>query len=48
MGAHVFRNPPESRELTGSDQWLITLTDAKGETVAYHEIPMDQLPADQS
>jgi hypothetical protein len=28
------------------DQLLITLTDTKGETVAYLEVPMDQLPAD--
>jgi hypothetical protein len=29
------------------DQLLITLTDAKGETVAFFELPMDQLPADE-
>jgi hypothetical protein len=29
-----------------TDQLLITLTDAKGEEIAYLEVPMDQLPAD--
>jgi hypothetical protein len=28
------------------DQLLITHSDAKGETVDYFEVPMDQLPAD--
>jgi hypothetical protein len=29
-----------------TDQFLITLTDAKGEEVCYLEVPMDHLPAD--
>ena len=29
------------------DQLLITLTDATGETVAYLEVPMEQLPVDE-
>jgi hypothetical protein len=29
------------------DQLLITLTDAAGETVAYLELPMNQLPPDE-
>ena len=29
------------------DQLLITLTDVKGETISYFEVPMDRLPANE-
>jgi hypothetical protein len=50
----VRANHPAFTDETGArrtnpiriDQLLITLTDAKGETVGYFEVPMERLPAD--
>jgi hypothetical protein len=48
--AALHHRSPEGQEGDPSpvrlDHLLVTLTDAKAETVAYLEVPMEQLPAD--